>query len=231
MSSAPSPAAAYVPRLPQIRAPHFLEKAAAPRAWSWCSWDRKITAIEAGSTPAASSRSDSSRQPRPASTSTRTPADSTRVALPELPDPRTRSRMAEGIIAEGGSTHSHSPGASVRRAQPSAPHSDSDAELGGLRAVAAEVAEHAHRHLAREQVARDAGHVLGAHPLDAGEDLVEQERAAEVDLLPGEVAHPAPGVLEREHEAALQVVLGPAQLFRGEGLALHAPQLLQAQPD
>src|SRR3989442_13747024 len=83
----------------------------------------------------------------------------------------------------------------------------SDPELGGLGPIAAEVAEDAHRHLAPEQVAGDARDVLGGHRLDAGEDLVELESAAEIDLLPRDVAHPAARVLAREHQAFLHVVL------------------------
>src|ERR1043166_3587342 len=48
--------------------------------------------MEAGSAPAESRRSASSRRPRPASSSTRVPSDSTSVAFPALPDPRTRKR-------------------------------------------------------------------------------------------------------------------------------------------
>ena len=35
--------------------------------------------------------------------------------------------------------------------------------------------------------------------------------------------------LEREHEAALQVVLGPPQLLLGQRLALQAPDLLDGE--
>src|SRR5207245_10921026 len=87
------------PELPHRRRLHLLEKDAAPRAWSWCSCERNTGATEAGSTPADSSRSASSRGPSPASTRMRTPSDSTSVELPELPDPRRRNLI---VIEQGG---------------------------------------------------------------------------------------------------------------------------------
>src|SRR5438552_10918098 len=101
--------------------------------------------MEAGSTPADSSRSASSRAPRPASMRIRTPSPSTRVALPELPEPRTRKRMARGNDTRERGL--------------------SDPEPGRLRAVAAEVAEEAHGHLTPEQVGGDARDVPVAHRL------------------------------------------------------------------
>src|SRR5687768_1395270 len=92
MAEAPSPAAAYVPRLPIRRTPHFFENDAAPREWSVCSWERTIADSDAGSTPADSSRSAMSRAPRPASMRMRVSPDSMTVVLPELPDPRTLNR-------------------------------------------------------------------------------------------------------------------------------------------
>src|SRR5688572_6162531 len=94
MANAPSPAAAYVPRLPMRRTPHFFENDAAPREWSVCSWERTMPAKEAGSIPADSRRSAMSRAARPASMRMRVSPDSMTVVLPELPDPRTRNRTA-----------------------------------------------------------------------------------------------------------------------------------------
>src|SRR5688500_14591965 len=47
-----------------------------------------------------------------------------------------------------------------------------------------------------KQVAGDALDVVAGHPLDAFQRLIEPELAIEVDLLPGEVGHPARGALE-----------------------------------
>src|SRR5687768_14098884 len=71
-----------------------------------------------------------------------------------------------------------------------------------------------------EQIAGDALYVVAGHPLDAFQRLVEPELAIEVDLLPGEVGHPARGALEVQHQAALEVVLGPLELRFGEDLVL-----------
>src|SRR5687768_9206568 len=97
MAEAPSPAAAYVPRLPIRRTPHFFENDAAPREWSVCSWERTIADSDAGSTPADSSRSAMSRAPRPASIRMRVSPDSMTVVLPELPDPRTLNRTVSDL--------------------------------------------------------------------------------------------------------------------------------------
>src|SRR5205823_10980469 len=94
----------------------------------------------------------------------------------------------------------------------------------------AEVAEDAHTEPSPEDRARDAGHVVAGDGLDPADDLVQGEPPLEVDLLASEVAHPAARVLEGEHEAALEVVLGPPQLLLGQALAPDAPELLEGQP-
>ena len=70
----------------------------------------------------------------------------------------------------------------------------------------------------REQIARDALHVRVGHALDARERLIEPEMAIEVDLLPRQVRHAAGGVLQAQHQAALEMILGAPQLRdRGTG--------------
>src|SRR5260221_983716 len=92
------------------------------------------------------------------------------------------------------------------------------AQRGSPGPPALQVAEDTRRQRAREHLVRDALHVVGRDRLDPLEQLVEADLAAEVDLLTGQVAHAAARVLEGEHEAALEVVLGPAQLLPREGL-------------
>src|SRR4051812_24800431 len=81
----------------------------------------------------------------------------------------------------------------------------------------------------REEIARDAGHVLGGDALDARERLVEPEVTLEVNLLPRQVRHPAGGVLEAQHQAALEMILGAAQLRVRHRRLLQAAQLLDAE--
>src|SRR6187399_96777 len=73
---------------------------------------------------------------------------------------------------------------------------------------AVHVSQHGRRHgLIAEQVCRHPLHVVGRHPADADEGFVETELPIEVDLLPGQMRHAAGGVLEAQHQAALQVIL------------------------
>ena len=62
------------------------------------------------------------------------------------------------------------------------------------------------------------------------EHLVQTELLSEVQLLPGQVAHAGARALERQHQAALQVVLGPPQLGLGDAVALQPADLLDGEP-
>ncbi len=56
-------------------------------------------------------------------------------------------------------------------------------------------------------------HLFGGDGFDALDHLVQREEALEIHLLAGQVAHAAGGGFQAQHEGALQVVLGAAQLF------------------
>src|SRR5262245_32205699 len=59
-----------------------------------------------------------------------------------------------------------------------------------------------------EEIDGDALQLLRSDPLDPSQRLVEAELPVEVDLLPREVRHAAGRVLETQHQAALEVILG-----------------------
>src|SRR6187549_931897 len=73
-----------------------------------------------------------------------------------------------------------------------------------------------------EQIARHTLDVGRGHPLDPFECLVETELTVEVDFLTGEVRHPRGRALEVQHQAALQMILGAAQLRLEHRLVLDA---------
>ena len=85
-----------------------------------------------------------------------------------------------------------------------------------------------HRHRQRpvgEEPIREPEHVLCRHLLDRRQHLVEAEGVIAIHLLPREVRHAARRALEAEHQRALQVILGAAQLDRIEPARLHLPDL------
>ena len=79
--------------------------------------------------------------------------------------------------------------------------------------------------------ARDALNVIGRDALDARERFVEAEMAIEVDLLSRQMRHPAGRVLETQHQAALEVILGAPQLGVRHRGRFIAAQLLDPQID
>src|SRR4051812_26043581 len=83
----------------------------------------------------------------------------------------------------------------------------------------------------REQILRDPLHVGVCHALDPAKRLVETEVAIEVDLLASEMRHPARGVLEAQHQTALEVILRTSQLGVGNWRTLHPAQLLDTEID
>ena len=80
-----------------------------------------------------------------------------------------------------------------------------------------------------EEIPRHALDVGGRHALHARQRFVEAEVAVEVDFLPRQVRHPAGGVLEAQHQAALEVILRALELVVGHRRALQAAQLLDAE--
>src|ERR1043165_4546156 len=88
-----------------------------------------------------------------------------------------------------------------------------------------------HRRAVAEQVARDALHVIGGHVVDALQDLVERELLAEIDLLTRELRHAARRVLEAQHEAAFEMILGALQFRDLDGLLAQAAQLGDREVD
>src|SRR5579871_1468880 len=63
--------------------------------------------------------------------------------------------------------------------------------------------------------------LLGGNGFDAGEDFVEGGEAVEVEFLASEIGHARAGGFEREHQRALEVVLGATQLFLGNRRIFH----------
>ena len=57
--------------------------------------------------------------------------------------------------------------------------------------------------------------------VDVGQDLPQRDMAPEVELVLGQLAHPAAGALEPQHEVALQLALGPLQFGAADGLVLQ----------
>src|SRR5690349_11040882 len=56
-------------------------------------------------------------------------------------------------------------------------------------------------------------HVFTSDSFDGGENLIEREEAAEIELLAREIGHAGAGGLERKHERALEMILGAKKLF------------------
>ena len=93
---------------------------------------------------------------------------------------------------------------------------------GNLQAV--DVAEYRRRDgTVLKQFHRNTLDILGRDAIDALKGFVETELPVEIDFLPRDVRHPAGGVLEAEHQAALQVIFGPLQFGRRHRGVLHAP--------
>jgi len=70
----------------------------------------------------------------------------------------------------------------------------------------------------------------GANGLDALNQLVQGEKAAEVHLLAGQVGHAAGGGFQTEHERAFQVVLGAAEFLIGDWALFEIAKLVHDRP-
>ena len=70
-------------------------------------------------------------------------------------------------------------------------------------------------------------HVFGADRVEGGEHLVEGEEGPEAHLLLRQAIHAAGGRLQRQHEVALEVVLGPPELLGADAVLLERADLLQ----
>src|SRR5689334_11728038 len=97
---------------------------------------------------------------------------------------------------------------------------------------AVEIAQHRQSNmLLIEEGAGDALYIFRCYFLDAFGKLVEREETSEVHLLPGEVRHPARSRLQAEHERALEVILGAAELFGGNEFLLEIGEFPQNRLD
>src|SRR5712691_9328609 len=64
-----------------------------------------------------------------------------------------------------------------------------------------------------EKLAGDGQQFLAGDFFDGNEQLVERVETVEIHFLTGKIGHARTGGLQREHQRALEMVLGAAQLF------------------
>lgn len=68
-----------------------------------------------------------------------------------------------------------------------------------------------------EELIGESLELVAGDSIDGSEDFVERREAAEIKFLTGEIGHARAGGLEREHERALEVILGAEKFFLGDG--------------
>ena len=82
-----------------------------------------------------------------------------------------------------------------------------------------------------EQLGRQLLGVVEGHGVDAGEDLLDGHQLAVDQLGLAQPAHPRPGVLEAEHQAATHLTLASLELLGAEPGRGHERELLPAELD
>src|SRR6058998_1668151 len=78
-----------------------------------------------------------------------------------------------------------------------------------------------------EEVGDERLHLLVADGVDRREHGVDREERAQVHLVLGEPIHPARRRLERQHQAALQMILGASELLLRHAALLYLTELLE----
>lgn len=76
-----------------------------------------------------------------------------------------------------------------------------------------------------EEVARQRLNVFASDGVDGGKDFVERRETVEIEFLASEIGHAGAGGLEREHERALEMILGAEKFFFRERRFLHGAKL------
>src|SRR5215472_18364859 len=94
---------------------------------------------------------------------------------------------------------------------------DSAGEAGAVEGEAVDWAEDGDGNVVGLEVAlREGLELLSGDGFDGGENFIEREEAAEVQLLAREIGHARTGGLEGKHQRALEMVLRTAQFFLGD---------------
>src|SRR5437762_3988289 len=81
------------------------------------------------------------------------------------------------------------------------------------------------RHRAYEQLSRYLANRCRVHGVDPGEDIVDRQELVVQQLALTQAAHARTGVLEAEHDRALEHPLAPLDLLVGDAVARHPGEL------
>jgi len=110
------------------------------------------------------------------------------------------------------------------------PERTSAGEAGAVEGEAVEGAEDGGGNLfGTEEVSGERLNVLASDGFDGSENFVESEEAAEIELLAREIGHAGAGGFEREHERALEMILGTEKFFFGDGRFLEGAKFADGE--
>src|SRR5512143_2166221 len=184
--------------------PRFFTKGARPRQWSPCSCEMTMADMQPGSRPHSLSRRAVSRPLNPTSTSTRVSPSLTRVAFPELPLPRT-------VISSPILSHPQ-----VYRLEPAPILASQERQC---------------KRSSFENLVREPPDLLRTDTLDLAHHLLDRVEPLEIDLLLGQLRHPARGAFQTEHDRPQHVVLGAPEFVRRHNLPAHFRDLAHDEFD
>src|SRR3954468_12741362 len=92
-------------------------------------------------------------------------------------------------------------------------------------------AHHGQAGLAGEQVGADRSHLLLVDRVEPAEDLAHRQVLAVRQLALAEAAHPGAGVLQAEHQPALELAAAAGDLLGGQPVGGDAREFLPDQPE